>query len=238
MKAAPKKAAPELKDAHLGRILETTKRLLGEIGAEQMTIRGLAAESKVAPATLYNRFGGKDKLISLAVIDHYERNVRTGFLKHEGSGSPLENFCYGLKLLAKTCQENPAFARTVVSMYFKVGNHVEMPKAMYGALYDTWLLLLQDMRSQGSLRDWVSLEALSAELCERTFAVVLKWAKDEIPDKTLLDRMVFSALCILLGASSGAQAQPIEDMLQKLLNKPGLKLKPAARSMRATKRAD
>ncbi|MDB5969688.1 MAG: regulatory protein TetR [Hydrocarboniphaga sp.] len=229
MAATSKKNEPDFREAHIERILETTKRLLSEVGSQKMTIRSLAAASGVAPATLYNRFGGKEALISMAVIDHYERNVLHGFIQHDGSGSPIENFIHGLKLLTRTCHDNRSFTSTLVGLYFKLDNDRHMPESMYGALYKTWLLLIEQMRQQDSLKKWVSAEAIAAEMCERAFAVILKWARQEIADKTLFDRLVFGTLSILLGASRGSQAGDIEQTLEKVLAKPGFRSRSALR---------
>lgn len=221
MKASSKQTQSPLREARIERILETTRSLLTEIGPDKITIRGLAAASGVAPATLYNRFGGKEQLISLAVIDHYERYVRQGFLEHAGAGSPLENFIHGLKLLAETCHLHRTFAATAVGMYFKVGELGDAPKAMHRALFETWLLLFAEMRRQDALRAWISLDRLTAEMCERAFAVTFKWAQGEITDEALFDRLLFGTLSILLGASSSKQVLEVEQTLRALLDKPG-----------------
>jgi len=228
------KPKPELKDAHLRRVLETTKRLLAESGdIERLTIRGLAAASDVSPATLYNRFVDKETLISTAIVDHYEREVRQGF-ERSNPGAPLESLVNGLKMLARTCQEHPGFAKAVVGLYFKVGGRREMPKTMYASLYGTMRPLLLQMQEQGLLQDWVSPDAICVEISDRGFTLIHRWALDEIPARSLADHLLFGAYSILLGASRATQAAQVERILREILKKPGFESRLRPKSQRGS----
>ncbi len=44
-------------------ILASARQMLSDVGYSGMTMRGLADKAGVAPATLYNLYGGKDELI-------------------------------------------------------------------------------------------------------------------------------------------------------------------------------
>lgn len=230
-----KKPYAEPRDAHLERVIETTKRLITEVGAERITIRGLAAASGVAPNTLYNNFGSKEQLIVLALFDHYERNIGGDFVAHRNEQSSLENFLYVLKLLVRTCERHPGFARTMVGIYFKIGDNRQIMETMYGTIYSTWLPLLIEMQEQGGLCDWTSVEVLNDEMCQRAFASLLKWARDEVSLSALYDHAAFGVLSILVGASSGKQAQEIQQMLKELLSKPVMKKKRASKPASGTK---
>ena len=220
---ARKRTVSKLKDAHIQRVIETTKQLMASEGIESITIRGLAKASGVAPATLYNRFVNKETLISIVVVDHYEREVREGFTGGADAGSPMEGFLGGLELLARTCHESPAFVRAVVGMYYSVGGNRNMPETMYKTLGNTLTELLDQMAQQGALKDWVCVDATCAEICERCFSVVHRWVIDDIPGQSLVNHLNFGALSILIGVSQAAQAQQIEAMLQQILREPGFR---------------
>lgn len=217
MRTATTKYLTGAQTARMERILATTKRMLSEVGPESMTIRDLAAASNVAPATLYKRFGGKDALIAVAVIDHYEQTILKYFEDDRGSGSPVDRVVYGLELFDQEIQHSPALAQALMSAHFRIGNDRLMSDKLYGIAYKTWLSLLEEMRQRKSLRDWVSLPHLCAEMCDREFAVVMKWCQGTIPHDFLRNALVFGMLSVLLGASKGQQASQIEQMLQKIL---------------------
>jgi AcrR family transcriptional regulator len=213
----------KLKEPHLTRILETTKRMLSDVGSEKMTIREIAAVSGVAPGTLYNRFGGKDTLINLAIRDHYERHVKMSFLDRAKKGPLLTYGLRGLRFVARTCLESPRYSKAMVTIYFKGGANQNVHDSMYRMFNESWISLLHDMRDAGFLRDWVSIESASAEISDRTFGIIFNWAQGRVPDEWLSSRFEYGALSILLGASQGEQAVLVEILLKKLSRKTVLK---------------
>lgn len=230
---ARKRAAPELKDAHIRRVLDTAKRLLTEAGSlEKLTIRGLAAASEVAPATLYNRFVDKETLISIVVTDHFEQHVRHGFVERKAGTTPLEAFVNGLKRMARTCHEQPALTKTLVDIYYRLSSKRGLTQVMYGALHNTVRTLLGQMREENVLEEWASLDAICAEICDRTFSVIHRWALGDIPDRNLIEHLEYGSLVILLGVSRRAQADTIGKHIKEVQGRKGfvarLRPKPGA----------
>lgn len=215
MRTASKAVLTEMQSARLERILEATKRLLGELGAERMTMRDVAAASEVAEGTLYNRFGGKDDLITVAVVDYFERSVQS-IVEHRHSKSPVQKFVYGMSVVTKAILQAKPFARALMRTYFRVDNRLEMTDRLTQSVYSTWLPVIQEMQAQQLLRDWVSPPLLCSEICERLFGVVLKWAQGGFPDKELHDRCTLSVLLQVLAASRGSQVKEIETIMIRL----------------------
>mgnify|MGYP000491695044 CR=1 FL=1 len=215
MSAAKEKYMTQAQSLRIQRILDATRRLLGEVGADQMTMRDLAVASGVAPATLYNRFGSKDNIILLTVMDHYEQAIRSGMSLLKFGASPLQKLIFALSLFDADIHKNPGLARALMSAYFKLEGSREMPESLYRSLYSTFLPILQEMQHHRSLRPWVPLDLLCEELCDREFGVVMKWSQGAIAEGELMKRLKFSVLSTLLAASTGAQARTIEQELQQ-----------------------
>jgi len=207
--------------ARHARILEETKRLIVSVGADGITMRDLAAASGVAHGTLYNRFGGKDQLISQAVLDHYEKVIRSRLNNYAGARTPLDKVLVGIDLIASDCERGPAFGRALMSAYFKVKGEGRQLIALYQALYSMWLPVIVEMQQRGLLRPWIAAPALCTEMCEREFGTVMKWAQGDFAINHLRDRTTFSVLMSLLGASRGRQATQIETMLETSLSRIG-----------------
>lgn len=55
------------------RVLAAASRLVEGQGAEAMTVRAVAEAAGVSPASLYNRFGGKQGLLDALVEAHFEK---------------------------------------------------------------------------------------------------------------------------------------------------------------------
>lgn len=214
--------------ARMGRILESAQRLLGEVGVERMTMRDLAAASGVAAATLYNRFGTKDGIVTYAVLDHYERAVRSVVERSTGTESPVEQIAYAARVIVKDCRRRQGFAGALMSAYFRIGNEREMPTRLYDALMQSWLPPLQQMRDSSRLHDWVSIPLLAEELCDRMFGMVMKWSQGMIPGVALEDRTLYSLLSVLAGVSREPQAGEIANLL-RVLSSRLVKRKPRSR---------
>lgn len=230
---ARKRAVAKSKDAHVRRVIETAKRMIAKGGIEKLTIRRLAKASGVAPATLYNRFVDKETLISIVVVDHYEREVREGFVSGGApADEPLERLRSGLKSLARTCHDHPAFIRAVVGMYYSLAGRRDMPNTMYRSLHDTLSALLAQMQEKKLLQDWASADAACAEICERCFSCIHQLIIGELPDRNFVDHLTFGAFSILLGVSRDPQRRQIQETLEELLSKPGFAVRAGRKSRR------
>lgn len=212
MKKADKPLS-KLQAERLARILDTTRQMLAEVGEEGVTIRNLAARSQVAPATLYNRFGNKDHLICVAVVDHY-RTVRSIASQAEKDPGPLERLVTSIKTIAKDAADRPAFSRSLMNSYFRIGNDREMPESLYGQLFENWLPMIESLHRQKDLREWVQARALCEELCDRKFGVVMKWCQGKVPQRQLVDASLVAVLSVLLGAARGRLAQEVEHIVE------------------------
>ncbi|HKY89538.1 MAG TPA: TetR/AcrR family transcriptional regulator [Nevskiaceae bacterium] len=212
---AKAKPSPDRQSAKLARIMSVTQQLLGEVGVENITMRDLAHKSRVAAATLYNRFGTKDRLVTAAVIDHYELAIANVVARRATSQQPLDQVVENIRVIARDCQRRPGFAQALMVAYFKVGNDREMPTRLYAALLHSLLPPIQQMQADGQLQPWVSAQEVAEELCDRMFASVMKWSQGLVPKPLLLDHALRSLLLSLAGASTRAQADAIGALLAR-----------------------
>lgn len=216
----------DTQSARLERILKTTLRLIGEVGADRMTMRDIAAASQVSAATLYNRFGTKDNLVTLAVIDYFERSIHLVIAAHATGKTPLQKTVYGLNVLAEEILDAQKFAHALIGTYFKLDNDRQMPDHLLAAVRGTWRPAIDEMKKNRALRDWVSVPLLVEEISDRILAVIMRWAQQAFPVDGLGDRLVLSVVSDLLAVSRGKQAVEAEKILFNLTPK-------AARSSRA-----
>ena len=189
---------------------------MSEVGTDGMTMRDLAAASGVAPGTLYNRFGSKDQVVSMAVLDHFETVIRSRLTDYADAKTPLDKMMAILELIAGDCIRGPTFARALMSTYFKVGSEERILAPLYQALYDSWLPLIEQMHQANLLKPWALPRMLCVEMCDREFGVVMKWAQGDVPDGDFQERSSFAVLLVLQGASQGRQAKAIESRLESI----------------------
>jgi len=199
----------------LARVLASTRQELSKRSAEQLRMEDIAAASGVAAGTLYNRFGSKEGLIGMALLDYFDEAVGDLVASHR-SGTPVEILVYGLRVTARAGLSAPNFTRALMTTYFRPGTEHVASNRLTQRVFETWLPLFQSMRDRDGLADWVNIELLDMEICERLFGVVVKWAQGKIPDRELPRRILLAILLILRGASVGAQAAEIDPMLARL----------------------
>lgn len=201
--------------ARLDRILAATEQLLRERGAEGMTMRDVAAASQVAEGTLYNRFGGKDGLITIAALDYFDRRVQS-LLKRHPTKSPVQKIEYTVKAGTNAILEAPPLARALMQAYYRVDDKPHIRGHLTQTVYNTVLPITQEMQTLRYLRSWAPASLLCSELCERIFGVTLRWAQGQVPDKSLHDHMVTSMLIVVAGASRRVQMKEVERIIERV----------------------
>jgi AcrR family transcriptional regulator len=218
------KPPPDRQSAKVERIMEVTRQLLGEVGVENITMRDLALKSRVAAATLYNRFGTKDRLVTAAVIDHYELAIANVVARRATTQQPLDQLVENVRVITRDCQRRPGFAQALMVAYFKIGNDREMPTRLYEALLHSLLPPIRQMEAHGALQPWITAQAVAEDLCDRMFGAVMKWSQGLVPKPQLMEHALRSLLLSLAGASKPAQAEAIGAFLA-----PTFDAKPSAR---------
>jgi AcrR family transcriptional regulator len=208
----------ELQSARIERILAATKRLLGTIGLERMTMKDVAVASDVAEATLYNRFGTKDNLVSAAVVDYFETRIRRN-VEHHACRTPIEKVLVTAQVVAEAVVEAPEFTRGLMNTWFDCRSERSTTLRLADTISASWIPILLEMRAQRLLAKWVSLKLLSDELRDREFGVVVRWAQGQIADRRCRDHLAYASLMPLLGVSRGKQVEAITTVLEALTGK-------------------
>lgn len=204
-----------LQSARFDRILAATRRLMAEQGADGMTMRAIASMSRVSEGTLYNRFGSKDRLVAVAMVEYFEQAVQT-HIEQQTRKAPVARIVHSVDVVVRSILEAPAFTRGLMSAFFKLGGDREMPNQLAARVYASWMPLLLEMQQRKQLHDWVSVPLLCEELCDREFGTVMKWAQGNLGNATFRDQLLYSLLSSLLGASKGRQAREIADIQARL----------------------
>ncbi|MEC9360002.1 MAG: TetR/AcrR family transcriptional regulator [Pseudomonadota bacterium] len=214
MRTAAKKYFSQERFDRLERILDVTKSMLAAVGPDRLNIRDLARESQVSSATLYNRFGSKDNIISMAVIDHFEKAVAITLMKESSSSEPpVDRILHVLRLLEINTLDQMSFVSALMSIHFKVGGDADIRLQLYRQCYRLLLKAISEIHDTGGLVAPYSPELLAEEASDRIFGVVVKWSQGDIPDHQLLDRMSYGVLSTL---GNGTKEPLKSDVTKKL----------------------
>lgn len=216
MSITSKKYMTDKDTARLQRIISAARRQIEAAGLENMTMRSLAAESRVSPTTLYNRFGTKDNIISLVVIDNYETFADSYHPASSKAAKPLDNLLALLKVKRNSLRSRRSLSKALVSMHFNQNNDRELPNHLLEMQSARFLSILKDMQEKKLIFAWVDTDILSKEISDHYLSVLMKWSQNEIAENELLDRICFSALLTLAGISTGTQLKQVLGLLRTI----------------------
>jgi len=160
-------------------ILATTRELLGKVGYDGTTIRGVAEAAGVDKATIYNHFESKDGLVLAAL---------TGLLDQIEADVADDDFQSGFEtLLARneaSCDQierTPAYADAMSRALFRAGQDGALIDALVRRPVKSTRSLLEVEKQRGSLLDSIDCEALARRLESQRWGAILLWVLSVLP---------------------------------------------------------
>ncbi|AWZ08993.1 MULTISPECIES: TetR/AcrR family transcriptional regulator [unclassified Streptomyces] len=179
------------------RILDATRELLRDSQESVLSTERIAERAEVAPATVYNLIGPRDKIweaLAAGFMDELE-----GRLESLDGGSPREVVRSTVQLFV----DDPVVSRRMVREWEKSGlvlgrsPLIQLRRAM------------ADARTRGVLRADVDTDALAAVVAASCVGALHQWVAELVDDDRFLARALFG-LDVALAA---AAADPYRDQL-------------------------
>ena len=198
-------------------ILETAQAMLARDDGS-FTMRGLARESGVATATIYNLYGSQDAVIADAVADIFERRVN-GMADMPENATFLEAAIARQEAAHREIMREPAFARKMVELYFDAGPGGHVRNMLHSEPSDRLSAQLADLQDKGLVEDWVDVHELADQITRATYAVIALWAAGDIPDNAMSPAVLRSTFALVAGALKGTAREEVVAFLEK--TKPG-----------------
>lgn len=124
-----------------GEILAAAGRLLGELGgADGLTLRGVARQAGIAPASIYAHFADKTELVEAVLGHEYERLV--GALRAADGPDPVTRLRAKLYAFGRYSMDNPGLYRLLFG-------RSRPDSGGAGSLLDTLTTALRDCEQAG-----------------------------------------------------------------------------------------
>ncbi|MEV0505357.1 TetR/AcrR family transcriptional regulator [Streptomyces spectabilis] len=174
------------------RILEATRELLRDGPDSVIGTERIAERAEVAPATVYNLIGPRDKIweaLADGFADELERR-----LEASGGGGPREVVTTTVELFVG----DPVVSRRMVreweasGLVFARSPLVQLRRA------------LADARTRGLLRDDVDTDALASAVGTSCVGALHQWVAALIDDDRFLARALFALDVVLAAAATDA----------------------------------
>ena len=192
------------------RILAAARELLGRVGYDNVTMKGLADAAGVTPPTIYNTFGGKDELLYEAVVEHYE-----GILEEAGPANGVRGLDRVLTILtstAETMSREPQYTRTLMESFRERPGARPLARALRLEGLQALIEAVEEMRSDGELQAWVDPVLLATLVSGVRRGVTIDWMAGRIPLEELTDMTICSACFMLAGATTGPAGERCRDI--------------------------
>jgi AcrR family transcriptional regulator len=175
------------------RILEAARELLRERPDAALTTERIAERAEVAPATVYNLIGPRDKVweaLAASFMDELRRRLAAG-----GARDPLRRAREVVKLTVELFVEEPAVSRRMLREWEQSG--LVLDPSPLGDLRRA----LADAQSQALLRTDVDVGALAAVVGSACVGAMHQWVAGLVDDEDFRARGLL-ALDVALAAAA------------------------------------
>jgi AcrR family transcriptional regulator len=184
-------------------VLAAVRRLIAEVGCENVTVRGIAETSGYAVQTVYNLVGPRDEAISAAISEYSIFVGRTA--------SPNDADPCAIPAIAERWMEaialNPEFVRQSNILFFTASRPIyyRFRDRQIRGLYN----LLRRQKACGIIREEVDLHMLAERLGLFASAMCVDWADRPFPLAVLREKLCGGLADMLLESLAPAHREPL-----------------------------
>ena len=180
------------------RILDAAERLIRQTGGADFSMLALAAQAEVSPATPYNLFGSKARLLfalfNRALAELPVKDLTASYT------NPLERLLGTTRVVATHLATHADFFRPLYLSLFAVQDDVYRPEFVEYHL-QRWKRALADVKRAGLLSPVVTIDQLARQLMINFAGTVELWVHHELDADGFSAEAVFGAILLLLGAA-------------------------------------
>lgn len=187
------------------RLLAAARGLLGRVGYDNVTMKGLAEAAGVTAPTLYNTFGSKDDLLFEAVLEHYEQ-----ILEEAGPARGVRGLDRVISILTSTAEamtREPQYVQTLMDSFRSRPGGRALSRALRLEGLQALVEAVEEMRSDGDLQEWVDPTVIATIISGLRRGVTIDWVSGRVAFDDLADMTICSACMMLAGVTTGEAAE-------------------------------
>ena len=203
------------------RILNETRKMIGEVGIANLSMDDVAKRANVAKRTLYNAFQSREHLIASAISKYFEDYASQ--IDYSTEDETLERMIERLAIVARRNMAIRNYTRALMNVYFSSDVDPEIRQAIHeiaSKSHEPWVRALERKRQ---LAPWVDGDGLVATLVRLRYATAHAWAEGLIPHDQLVEEALRCFLTYMAGATTGTARKQIVEALSSLDDLPVLK---------------
>lgn len=204
----------EQKEERRKRILAAARQIIAARGYQALTMRDLAAASRVTVPTIYNLVGSKDEVLSSAVAEQTAGFV-AGIARAERK-TPASGILSVVESSNDEMMRLPDYYRALLKLLLTSKPSNEMLAAVNTAVDEGFVRGLEEMRAAGELASWVDSHALASRLGTHLRMTGLDWASGHLDEDALRASSLLGTCLMLMGVASGESRRELEACAQRV----------------------
>ena len=196
------------------RILHETRKLINEKGLEGFSMRELSKRANVAPKTLYNAFGDRDRLIGIAIREMYDALRQN--VKFKTPDRTLSGLLDRAIILNRGNLKARNYAKAVATIYFAPGTHPDLRDTLQEMAVGNTSEWLEELRAHGQLHAWVDIDHLTRHMANMEYGLILDWATGRVKDSEYLFQFAEIVLFSAMAATQGEVYETAQSMIAQM----------------------
>ncbi len=195
-------------------ILASARDMLNDVGYAGMTMRALAEKAGVAPATLYNLYGGKDELIVAAVDDLL--NELSARAAESGQNEGIDAILAVAELAGVQTQAMPNYAEAITRALFKVASDDPLVEVLFARGHPYVAAQLAIAQEKGEILPEVDTDLVALHLTGQGWSTIMLWMMGLLALEDLVVERQRNQIMTLLGVTRGAAKRRLKVKLNGL----------------------
>jgi len=198
----------EQKEERRRRILQAARQIIAERGYESLTMRDLAAASRVTVPTIYNLVGSKEAVLSSAVAER-----TAGFVAGITEAKRTTPASGILSVVEVSCAEMlrmPDYYHSLLRLLLTAQPGQDMAEGVSAEVVRSFQRGLQEMRDAGELADWADARAIAHRLGTHLRMTALDWAAGNLDDEGMRAASLLGTCLMILGVADGESRRELE----------------------------
>lgn len=198
------------------RILRVARKMIAQSGVAELSVRELCARAGIAQKTLYNAFGSKDHVITLAVTQYTQEFNNSVYYKF-----PRKTLEGQIERMIKVHSRNTqlrSYTTAIMSVYNSAHSDRELRNAVRLMSINAYKPFVEMLDEKKGLQTGVTLDHITAYLTTNTYAILTDWCIGEIEDQMLVERVCEGFLMIVAASTRGKHKAEAEQWLSDLRN--------------------
>lgn len=190
-------------------ILAAARKLITERGYDGVTMRDLAAESGVAPKTLYHQFENKENLLRTAVEERHRYIYQ--MIDDEEIEHGIDRLFFIIETVAETTRKNLAYARALAPIL-----SARSSTSFTAVRMNTYRKAISQIAAEDDFVDWIDVDLLADIIYRQVNPLYLSWWYKKVSEAETAGFAKLDTSLILRSVTTGYTHRRTTEMIEEM----------------------